>query len=266
MPQAIYKGSHASLRNVLRQLPGIAAGRLPDPTGIVQNIQLRAGLAAQSRIRDDFVIKSKRGTGTDGISWPYLSKKYLAYGRRVSGNEKKELGTTGARVRGLLTKEQDKVWRITFFINYKRLLKAHYGDAQAKELAARIAWAKVKRMGAQTKLDVYGNREYLEILRDTGIMLSLLSPAVSGSVPIDASGGYGPGLNYQIFEIEAGKVRVGIGGPKAKHHLGDPSKGLPQRALWPTGSVGSFSPEWWAPIVRATLGSVVEVVKKLVSR
>jgi hypothetical protein len=111
-------------------------------------------------------------------------------------------------------------------------------------------------MGAQTKLEVYGNREYLEVLRDEGIMLDLLSPGVS---PVDPHG-----ENRQIFDAdEAGVVRVGIQGPKAKHHEGDPSTGLPQRALWPTANKGNKSAAWWAPMVEAALSGAKLIAERL---
>lgn len=237
----LFVGSKEQLKAKLRTIPAILSGRVPDANGIARNFQLAVGMAALSQIQADFATKARGGTGKDGVTWPPLSRKTVA-GRRPPPHKKR-----GERPRGLLTESQDKKWRGIFVRMWKWLAKAHYSDQQAKEIACRIAWSKLKAEGARTRINDLGDRK-VETLRDWGIMLNSLSPAIGN--------GGGDVSAQQVFEQEAGLVRVGIKGTKAIHHHGNPQRGLPARRLW---AEGEQTPAWWQPILRVASQAVQQL-------
>lgn len=200
MADAVFRGSKAELKAKLRAIPAVLAGRAPDPHGIALGVQLRVGVAFLSEVQQDFLTKSRGGTGNDGITWPPLSKEYLAYGRRLGPGEAKSLGvnTRTERHRGLLTAAQNKRWKHIYGTRLARL-RLSMGEGEARARAAQIAWAVLKSEGAKTKLDVYGNRQ-VDIGRDTGRMLRSLSPGVDAQPSGEAE---------QVFRTGTGTVVVG---------------------------------------------------------
>lgn len=78
----VFRGSSDQLRAILHRLPAILAGRVPDPGGVVRAMQLRMGNAWLSQVYQDFLVKSRGGTGRDGIKWPPLDPKTTAARKR----------------------------------------------------------------------------------------------------------------------------------------------------------------------------------------
>lgn len=232
-----FDGTRAELHQLLRAFPAIVAGSAPDPMGIAKGIQLRVGVALLSKIQQAFIVKSRGGVGEDGIQWPALKRSTVAQ-RRTSASERKELGLTGQRTRGLLTPAQDKRWRALFAAT-KNQLMAKFGlsPQAAGARAAQMAWAVLKAEGAQTKLDTLGNRK-VDTLRDTGELFRSLSPGVEDR-PSGAEG--------QVFQVQPGRVIVGTN-KKPWHHRGVPGK-LPARHLWPPD--GNLPDPWWGAILAA---------------
>lgn len=218
MPTGTFTGTREQLRKLLSQLPAALAGA-DDPYGIARGIQLRGGIALLSKIQQAFIVKSRGGTGDDGIKWPPLKRSTIAQ-RRTTGTERKALGIGGTRVRGLLTPAQDRRWRQIFGSRLAKL-RLVMSDGAAKAKAAQIAWAILKSEGAQTKLQVLGGRQ-VDILRDTGELFRSLTPGVEDQ-PSGADG--------QVFRVPPGRVIVGSN-KKPWHHAGIPGK-LPTRPLWP---------------------------------
>lgn len=237
----LFIGSKDELKGRLRQIPAMLAGRAADPLGLVRNFQLALSMAALSQIQADFATKARGGTGKDGVTWPALSPKTIA-GRRPPPHKKR-----GERPRGLLTEGQDKRWRAIFVRTWKWLLKKGEADIVAKQIAAKIAWSKLKAEGAKTRIGTLATRK-VEILRDWGIMYNSLSPAVGP--------GGGDDSARQVFEQEAGLVRVGLRGTKAVHHTGN-DRGLPARPLW--NPSGEQPAAWWAPILRTCSRAVAQI-------
>lgn len=237
MPNATVtiRSSRADVRRTVRQTVAALAGG-PDPGGVARGLQLRLGVALLSKVQQAFIVKSRGGVGEDGIQWQPLKRATIAQ-RRTSAGERKALGITGKRVRGLLTADEDKRWR-RIFATRKSYFMAKFGlsDAAASERAAKIAWATLKAEGAKTKLEVLGNRQ-VDILRDTGELFRSLSPGVDAT-PSGADG--------QIFETPPGQVIVGTN-KKPWHHTGIPGK-LPARPLWPTD--GRLPVAWWDALLR----------------
>jgi hypothetical protein len=87
-PTAVFRGNREDLRRVLRALPAILAGRVPDPLGIARMVQLRLGTVLLSKIQQAFLVKSRRGTGDDGIKWAELAPATIAARTRTPAEER----------------------------------------------------------------------------------------------------------------------------------------------------------------------------------
>lgn len=220
-----FRGSRSEAKNLVYRLMRMLTGAEPDSGGIARGVFLAIGFAALSSIKEDFITKSRGGTGADGVKWKPLTKEYLAYGRRFGKGEqsslKKAAGLGKAnrfapgQNKGLLTAAQKKRWGQIFASTLARLLTS-LPPAEAKARAAQIAWAILKREGAKTKLEVYGSR-IVDINRDTGILFNSLSPGqLGGEGPASAyAKPSGDGGDQQIFETISNGIIVGTNVPYA---------------------------------------------------
>lgn len=242
MAQVTYRGTSNGVRSLIAAIPSILAGRTSDPGGVAQAIQLRIGVAALSQIQQDFITKSRGGTGRDGIKWKPLKRETIA-ARRTTRGELKSLGVSGKRTRGLLTPAEDKLWRQIFGSRLARL-RFHMGEGAARAMAAQIAWAELKRRGAKTKLEVLGGRVVM-IGRDTGRMFRSFAPGVDDQPSGEAE---------QVFETPPGSVIVGSNVPYFARFNRD-------RPCWPTD--GTLPPAWEAAIVAAASRGLVVAVELL---
>lgn len=245
MPRIVFAGSRDELRRLLADVPRILSGHAPDPLGIARGLQLRLGVALLSKVQQAFIVKSRGGTGEDGIRWKPMKPASIA-GRRTTGGERRQLGISGKRVRGLLTPAQDKRWRSIFAKEKARLIaKFGLGDKEAAARAAQKAWAILKSEGAKTKLAVLGSRQ-VDIMRDTGRLFRSLSPGVEDR-PSGADG--------QVFQTPPGRVIVGTNVVYAayQHRL---------RPLWPPG--GRLPEAWWQQLVKAGVRGLAQAVRLLI--
>jgi hypothetical protein len=149
------------------------------------------------RVNISFWARAKGGTDDLGNKWKPLAPSTHAY-KPLSPMEKNTYSIGGKRVRGLLTPAQDKIWRTTFAIQYKRLLRK-MGDEEAKEEAAKRAWEKVKSLGAETKIGL--GRE-TDINIRTGALVAATYP---GKV---ANNRYYPPKNQLISVKPRGGFRI----------------------------------------------------------
>lgn len=149
------------------------------------------------RVNISFWARAKGGTDDLGNKWKPLAPSTHAY-KPLSPMEKNTYSIGGKRVRGLLTPAQDKVWRITFAIQYKRLLRK-MGDSEAKEEAAKRAWEKVKSLGATTKI---GLDRQTDINIRTGALVAATYP---GKV---ANNRYYPPKNQRIYVKPRGGFKI----------------------------------------------------------
>lgn len=275
-----FRGSRDDARQIVRNLADILTGKVRDAAGLAQGVFVAIGFAALSDIKADFVRKSRGGVGEDGEKWPPLSPEYLAYHRRFGPGEKAKLRksaglSSGNRYapggilkttvidhvitekfsqnKGLLSKQQLKRWRQIFGRTLNRLLLS-MGEGPAKARAAQIAWATLKREGAKTMLEVYGNRT-VEILRDTGILLNSLSPGrISGNQYAKPTG---DGGEAQIFETISNGVIVGTNVPyAASHNYGDAKRGIPKRQFLPKDPPRIWLERWMDAANNALLSAV----------
>lgn len=178
MADLVWRGSRAELLERLAALPAALAGRVPELADASRAVAQALGIEGMACVRDDFIDKARGGGGSDGVPWPPLSPKTIAYNRRHPGLSAKRTraARAGRSSRPLLTAAQDRLWRGV----YSGRLRA--GDDPAT--AAARAWAVTKRAGGKTIIGTYGNAQ-VEIGRDTGRLLNSLSPA-SPEADIDA--------------------------------------------------------------------------------
>lgn len=244
-----FQGTRADVVRLLAELNAALAGKSSDHNDLVRGVQLRMGVALLSKVQQAFIDKSRGLRADDGIKWPALKRSTIAQ-RRTTGAERKSAGVGGKRTRGLLTAAEDKRWRGIFASTLARLRANGVGEGEATATAAKVAWAKLKSEGAQTKLDVFGGRT-VDILRDTGLLFRSLNPGVQDR-PSGADG--------QIFDTPPGAVIVGTN-VKPWHHKGIPGR-LPARPLWPD----QLPDEWWKAIHAAGVRGLLVALKELLTR
>ncbi len=230
------RGSSDDIRAALAAIPqGMRGGG-----GAARAMLLRCGLALKSHIHAAFLVKARGGTDEAGDRWQPLSPTTIAYrrARRTQTERRRESHPSQA-----LTKRQRERWQEL----YCRGLAMFNGDAPS---AAKRAWAILKREGATTLLAKYGNQQ-VEILRDTGLLLNSLSPAVASS-------------KYAVLQVGQGEVTVGTNRPWARtHHEGVPGK-IPQRRLWPAPD--RWPGSWWGAIIDQVRQGIVDITAELISR
>lgn len=262
MPERIIytRASRHDIRRIARMLPAILAGRAADPIGVARGFSLRLAVAFLSLVKLAFIIKMRGGTDAAGIRWKPLSKAYLAYGRRFGKGEKaglKKAAGLGKGNRyspggkdGVLTKQQEARWWQVYKRNLGWLAAREGNLGSAKAAAASIAWATIKREGAKTKLEVFGNRQ-VEILRDTGVLFNSLSPGVLNEAGADAS--YSP-PDGQVVRPSPGQMIVGTNVVYAmRNHR--------TRPLWPDGD--KLPKEWLDDLADQASGGMADAVALL---
>lgn len=228
MARIYFHGTRDMARRLARRVVLMLTGREADSGRIARGVFLSIGFAALNSIKQDFITKSRGGTGEDGVKWPPLSKEYLAYQRRFGPGEKAALKKSAGLGKanrfgigqntGLLTAAQKKRWQSIFGTRLARF-SLSMPLAAAKTRAAQIAWATLKLEGAKTMLEVYGTRQ-VEILRDTGVLFNSLSPGQLDSPGPSAvySPPTGDGGDKQVFELLGNGVIVGTNVPYAAAH------------------------------------------------
>ena len=266
-----FRGTRADIRRIAGLVGQILAGKEPDQHGIARGFMLTLGFAALSDIKDAFITKSRGGTDEMGITWPKLSKEYLAYHRRFGPGEKARLKRAAGLGRahrtapgnkpGLLTRAQLKRWRGIYSSLLRRFILSE-DERAAKAHAARIAWSIVKKEGAKTMLEVFGNRQ-VDILRDTGVLFNSLSPGqLTGSGDsVSYIKPSGDGGSEQIMEVAPGLVIVGTNVAYASRHQkgGD---GVPARPFLPDDAHPVPQVWWdrWAAIANKALVVSVQIL------
>lgn len=273
-----------ALRQLVRNLPAILSGRVPDAQSIALGFRTRIGYSILSLIMPNFDALGRGNPGADREKWKALSKEYLAYGRKLTPDEAKIKGKSwqGRRFapgeqaalkkqaglgnqhrlapggkHGLLTPQQLKLWRQTYADRLAWYIMREPDD-KAKEHAAAIAWIVVKRAGGKTKLEVFGNRK-VQILVDTGRGAGSLTPGTITE--------FGPQASYNKPAVKGGadqefdvtdptETVVGTNvGYMGAHHRGN--KRLPRRRLWPE----NFPSDWWNTILGNAISGLVRIAE-----
>lgn len=196
------------------------AGKSPDSKGIAQGFAARLAMTFFELAKANFIKLSRGGTGDDGTKWPPLTKEYLAYGRSAQKalrwKDGRRIGTDvgglapgkhpdGRQYNGYMSKDQLAQWTRIYKSNL-HWLAAREPLSEAKIIAAKIAWARMKENGVKTKIDVLGNRK-VEMLRDTGLLFNSLQPGVL--MESTGSATYSPANDQQVYRYVPGKIIVG---------------------------------------------------------
>lgn len=223
------------------------------------------GVEALTNIKNDFVLKGDGKAGEDGVTWKPLSKEYLAYQRRFGPNEKSDLkkaaGLGGAHrfapggKKGLLNAQQLKHWRAIFRNMLARFVANGDPLDDAKAHAAAIAWIVVKRHGAKTMLEVFGNRK-VQILKDTGVLLNSISPGKQINEKGDYEKPQTKGGGEQIFDWMKDGIIVGTNVAYAGYH----QHGKNARPFLPKGAL----PQIWADRILAVgMGAIALGIQRI---
>lgn len=241
-----------ALESLLRSLPAILAGRLPDKSGIRSGFQARIGFSALSLIAEDFEKLGRGGVGAAGYKWARNSPEYLAYGKGPKSSRKgpgRAPGHADQPGSGFLNRGEMKLWRKYYGQTLAFLLRRGTPLESAKPIAAGAAWKKMKAGGARTKLHEFGVKriDNDQVGVDRGTMRRSLLPGVLA----DAAG---PGATYsrsgdkQIFEQTGDSVAVGTKVPYAIHFH-------KRRRLWPE----VFPAAWWTEILGAAVRGLMRI-------
>lgn len=241
---ATYHGGRAGLFALLARYMAAAGGDGVMAEEIGRGIATRMGVALLSQVQQAFIQKSRGGTGSDGIRWKPLKPETIAR-RRTTLDERRQLGISGRRERGLLTQDQNRRWKGIFASRLTQLMARGMEAGEAKALAASIAWAILKNEGARTLLAVLGSRT-VDIGRDTGILLRSLTPGVEDRPS---------GASDQIFEVSPGLVIVGTNVPYA-------SDFHRERPLWPE----TIPDAWMRAVNRAAARGISLGLAKMIER
>lgn len=234
------------IKQLIRDLPAILSGRSPDQFGLAHGFKLRMAVMFFSNVKEAFIIKARGGTDVAGISWPKLTKKYLAYGRGPKSSRTAGGSSPGGKD-GFMSPAQLKAWQRDY-AQALAWLSAKIGFGRvAKSQAAAIAWSKAKARGVRTILEVFGNRD-VEILRDRGILFNSLSPGVLSENGPDAF--YSPPED-QVVEEQPSSLTVGTSVEYAKFHQDG------KRPLWPQD--GSIPQEWVDDMVEVGISGLLEI-------
>ena len=237
MPSVIYfRGGKQQTRELIRSLTGILTGRTPDTLGIAQGVFLSIGFAALGDIQRDYIVKSRKGTGEDGVKWEPLKPATIA-ARRLGPKDKKlphiaerlaaEKAATKAAKAAFETQAKSRLKKLDegfrplvhrFMLSLpddaavarakqvlarrKALLKAEIDEERKAANFALRGKLAVTRATGQTRASILAQRD-VEILRDTGVGLASLSQGVLSHK--------GPGATYtkptSVGKSEAGKFK-----------------------------------------------------------
>lgn len=255
MAETISVATRELAESTIHLLIGSLSGQLNAFPDLVEGVYVSIAWQFLSDVQESFILKARGDVGIDGIRWQYLSRKYLAYGRRFGPGEQAELKRAAGLVttdkkgkpttapfryapgkkKGLLTAAQLKKWRGFYSFMLARMMVTKPVE-EAKRIAAGWAWNKLKQQGAQTKINVFGGRK-VEMLRDTSVLFNSLSPVAEplGEM-VDIMGRLAAEYpkDAQILQTIRGGVRVGTNVPyAASHHYGDGKRGIPARPFWP---------------------------------
>lgn len=150
-------------------------------------------------VHEEFLVKSRGNTDSAGIRWRPLSPRTIAY-RPLNRGDSKLYGIKNySNTRGLLTPAQDKRWRAIYFYQIRR-------GKNPKE-AAQIAWAILKKNGAQTRIGLLGKRD---------VPIHILTHRLERSLrPGKVVGGEYIPTPEQFYEINGNSLTIGTRVPYA---------------------------------------------------
>lgn len=205
------------VRFLIQSIPDYISGNRNDKYGI--NKIYRSNFVAKmfELIYKSYEMRSEGRPDDYGNSFTRLKRETIAE-RPLRKGDVTLLGLSASqnrgvslkqRTRGMLTPEQDKMWRVEFVKVFKKLV-LNYSMEKAKEIASKIAWARVRRAGAKTKVEILGSRNVL-IMRDTDRLFDSFEPSKV------SNNSYRPKKD-QLVKFEKGKITLGTLVPYADFH------------------------------------------------
>ena len=166
-----FRGSPERAAEIVRGIADAVAGR---PSGQYEEparwVKYSVMIAALSDVKIDYIRKARRERGEDGVKWKELSPTTIA--RRRVGREEAKTGRIGHR--NQIVKQE--------FKKYYRRYVLSLPKAEARRAAMRAAEQAATRIMGETKAETLSQRE-VEILRDTDLLLSSVSPGEIGGSP-----------------------------------------------------------------------------------
>ena len=267
MAEVIYTTASSNrIREEIARFPAMMAGSAPDIYGLVKGFKTRMAWAFTSSIVEAFIDKGRGNTDEAGETWKPLTKEYLAYVRPMA--KRKGVGSRqppkagkqapgGNRENrtndGFLNEKQMREWKRIFARTLARLqFEMDYSDA--KKMAAAVAWNRLKRQGAKTKLQQFGTRK-VQIGVDRGILLGSISPGQLNESGADASFQFEDAQGY--LQDNAGMMAVGTNVPYARgFHK--------QRRMWPKPV--NWPSVWWEDWLEVSRGGLRFVAREIAKR
>lgn len=92
---AVWRGTRAELHRELARIPAILAGKAHDPHGLGEIFLREVGREVLDLIYEAFLVKSRGGVGSDGISWAELKESTLERRRRKGVTHDRRLEEAG---------------------------------------------------------------------------------------------------------------------------------------------------------------------------
>lgn len=265
MATIVYRGTRQQLTQLLASLPSIMAGRAPDLHGVAKGLQLRVGVAFLSQVQQDYVTKSRGGTGKDGVKWAPLKTSTIVARRRSKEDVKNirlavrsDLGKAGAREveRHIAARRGELTETMRSHVGRQKGLTLNWLAGSARGLSRAQIEEQARRQGAsiQTIRSILGART-VEILVDTRRMFRAFSPGVADRPSGEAE---------QQITTGAGQVILGVNVPYfATHQHGDPKHNIPARPIVPKNGV--IPTAYWPAILQAGATGLVRAVMLLAS-
>lgn len=198
----------------------------------------RIGNALLSEIQQDFITKSRHGTGRDGITWPELSPVTIER-RRVSPADEKDIRRQLKEMREKVYADELGRLRAGAFSSFNPRPITQQDERIDESLikrARKYAKEVVEAVAKRFRREKLSQRE-VDILRDTGAMLRAFTPGVGDRQSWEGE---------QVFEVGYGQVTVG-NREKPWHQLGGGR--LPARPSWPQDD--TIPDAWWPAITLA---------------
>ena len=196
-------------------------------------------------ISEAYEEKSKGNSDTLGNSWKDISRETKAYKRPIKKGNLDNRRTAASRNKstlGILTPGEYKKWKKIFGVTYHKKIREGVDEDTAKEDAAKIAWTVLKGQGAQTKIDILGNRDLL-ILRNTDRLFRSLLP---GKITKHSYRKYN---KDQIYTVTNNGLRIGT----KVEYVNEVSK---DRPIWP-----STKNPWFDKAVEKGMESLVSKIQ-----
>lgn len=224
------------LNALIRALPAMLAGKVPDPHGFAAGFKARCAFTLIGLVKEAFEEKGRGGTGSDGIRWEPLKQSTIE--RKLSKG---------------MTDRQLHQWREDYRAAFREL-SGQTTAPEARKRAQDIATQKhERRSGRQVSSGTN------QILVDTGVLRQSLSIGTLTERGPDAS--YAPPNEDQQYQADkAGEVVIGTNVAYAPHlHYG--TRKMVARPFWPE----KLPDDWMDEVMRqARVGieRIVEVIQR----